>query len=63
MNQIKHREVIRDDYGSKHYEIIREDGTMFVYDYGSGRSLEGEEAVIKAFRLDPRVRREIGLSK
>lgn len=48
MGQIKHREVIRDDYGSKHYEIIRFGEDMFVYDYDVGRFLVGEE--IKALQ-------------
>lgn len=42
MSRIEHREVIRDDYNVKYYEIIHLDGLTFVYEYGSGRFLDRE---------------------
>jgi D-lyxose ketol-isomerase len=54
MSQIEHREVIRDDYNIKHYEVILRGGATFVFDYGPRRFLEVEEpaASLKKLQLD-----------
>lgn len=52
MSQMEYREVIRDDYGSKHYEVIHRDGATFVYDYGSENFLEKEEVEVLQNKLN-----------
>lgn len=64
MNQIESREIIRDEYNVKHYEIIHTDGTTFVYTNGLERFLKGEEAgsVLEEFNSpEPRLINQLRL--
>lgn len=43
MNQVEDREIVRDSYNCKIFEIIRTDERIFIFDYGSRRILGREE--------------------
>ena len=45
VNKAEAREVIRDDYGMKYYEIFQEDGILSMYDYDLRCHLGEEEAM------------------
>lgn len=35
--------IVRDSYNNKHFEVIQEDGFIFIYDYNLRRFLKNEE--------------------
>jgi hypothetical protein len=43
MNQVEDREIVRDSYNCKIFEIIRTDERISIFDYGSRRFLGREE--------------------